>query len=361
MDIGRHLFFRGRAGLAAVLATLDLQDGDEVITQAFTCVAVPEGIMAAGGTPIYADLCEGSVNVDPADVAAKISTRTRAIIVQHTFGFAGPVREVVELARSAGILVVEDCCHTFSTRVGERQVGTIGDAAFYSFEWGKPLPCGVGGAVSTSSKAIDDALLRHRHRLRELGRLRQLRLELQYYGFRWCYRPRTYWAVKSLFNRLSAFGAAESNFGDLDFAVPSDDFARRISPFVARRIQRQMSLIPAISQHSRTIVASYRGMELPAGIVAVRDDPGDATLARYPLWADDKQQVLVEARARKIEVADWYKTPIHPLPSASQGSVNYSQGSCPNAEVACAKIVSLPTNRFVDSRMLEKIQGLFSA
>ena len=78
------VYFRGRVALYALLKALDVGPGDEVATQAFTCVAVPEAIMATGASPIYVDLEPTGFNMDVGDLQHKITSRTRAIIVQHT-------------------------------------------------------------------------------------------------------------------------------------------------------------------------------------------------------------------------------------------------------------------------------------
>jgi dTDP-4-amino-4,6-dideoxygalactose transaminase len=356
------LFFRGRAGLAAILKAVGVGYDDEVIIQAFTCVAVPEGIMAVGGKPIYADLSKGSVNFDPVDVARKITDRTKAIVIQHTFGYAGPINEVRDLVKGTDIRIIEDCCHTFETSIDNRRVGTIGDAAFYSFEWGKPLPCGVGGAVLSSNAAIKNSVSDQMSHLENPSVLRRVRMEVQYLAFALLYRPSSYWFLKSIFQKLSNAGAAESNFSDIDFSTPSRDFNLRICPSVGRRIRRGSRKVQSISAHSRQVVSAYRSMQLRAGVSRVSDDgPSGSVLARYPLWVCNKTELLEQAKQHRVEVADWYKTPVHPLSADQLPLANYIPGSCPVAESACKTIVSLPTNRHVSQREIDKIRYLFSA
>ncbi|HIE26284.1 TPA: hypothetical protein EYP66_03250, partial [Candidatus Poribacteria bacterium] len=79
-------FFRGRVALYAILKALNIGPGDEVATQAFTCVAVPEGIMASGARPVWVDIEVDGYNMDAEDLRRKLTLRTRAIIVQHTYG-----------------------------------------------------------------------------------------------------------------------------------------------------------------------------------------------------------------------------------------------------------------------------------
>lgn len=353
--------FRGRVGLAGILRALNLKGNDEVITQAFTCVAVPEGIIAGGGIPIFADLQEGSVNVDPLQVERKISARTKAIVVQHTFGYAGPIREVLEIARTRNIAVIEDCCHTFRTKVEGREVGSFGDAAFFSLEWGKPLPCGVGGLVRADNPTIRVALEDWHRGLRKPGLARRLRLELQYLAFTMLYRPNTYWPVKKLFNILSRTGAAEGNFNDFDFSSVSEDFQLSMSDGVRRRFNSRKNSLSNVSANSKRVVKEYRELSIKDTLSRVSDDRFDnSVLARYPLWSSSKEEILDAAKSANVELADWYRTPIHPLIESQQHAVNYVPGDCPVAERACTRIVSLPTNKGVSPSYLAKVRSLLS-
>lgn len=353
-------FFRGRGGLHAILRALDIGAGDEVITQAFTCVAVPEAILAAGATPVYADLSAGSPNMDPADAVSKITPRTRAIVVQHTFGIAGPIAEVVAAAASREIAVIEDCCHSFSTRVDGIGIGSLGDAAFYSLEWGKPLPCGVGGLAFAQDEEIRARIAELALALRRPGLWRQFRLECQYAGFSLLYRPATYWFVKAVFNRLSALGAAESNFNETH-ERSSEDFELSMAPLVERRFSRKLSRLDQVSAHSRRVCSVYNEMPLSAELSRVSGcESGGAVLVRYPLWAANKAALVESAQRQRIELAGWYATPIHPLGPAQLAAVGYQSGQCPIAERACDEIVSLPTNAWVDDGYLEKVQGLLA-
>ncbi len=354
--------FRGRVGLAGILKSLNMTSGDEVITQAFTCVAVPEGIIAGGATPIFADLRENSINIDVAQVEKKISSKTKAIVIQHTFGYAGPVDEIVEIARSKQIRVIEDCCHTFRTTVNGVRVGEIGDAAFYSLEWGKPIPCGVGGLVSANDATLLESLSAWHAMLRNPGLARRFRLDLQYLAFSALYRPRTYWAVKRAFNFLSKLGAAEGNFNEVAISEPSDDFGLGISKSVYRRFLTKKRALDKVTDHSRKIVDVYRKIDLSESLSRISEDTvAGSRLARYPLWCSKKQDLLGNARSLNVEIADWYRTPIHPLGGRELATVNYHLGSCPIAELACSKIVSLPTNQGVGPRYLNKVSRLLSA
>ena len=107
-------------------------EGDEVLVQAFTCVAVPNSVLWAQATPVYADI-DATLNIDPIDVEKKITNRTKAIIVQHTFGIPADMDALVALAKKHNILLIEDCAHSLGATYKGKKVGTFGDAAFFSF------------------------------------------------------------------------------------------------------------------------------------------------------------------------------------------------------------------------------------
>jgi perosamine synthetase len=87
-------FWKGRVALYAILLALDLEPGDEVILPGFTCVVVPNAVRLASCKPVYVDIEPDSYHLDPAGVEAAITSRTRAILVQHTFGMPGPLEAV---------------------------------------------------------------------------------------------------------------------------------------------------------------------------------------------------------------------------------------------------------------------------
>ncbi|HUQ48649.1 MAG TPA: DegT/DnrJ/EryC1/StrS family aminotransferase, partial [Gemmatimonadaceae bacterium] len=84
VDLTRFTYFRGRVALAAILKALGVTTGDEVLLQAFTCVAVPEAIISIGAIPVYVDVEPGGINMDADDLSAKIGNATKAVIVQHS-------------------------------------------------------------------------------------------------------------------------------------------------------------------------------------------------------------------------------------------------------------------------------------
>src|ERR1019366_6722378 len=132
-------FYRGRTAMYALLRALDIGSGDEVIVQAYTCLAVPLPVLALRARPVYADVDPQTYSADPQHVSSLISSRTRAIVIQHTFGIPAHLDELMTIARRHGIAVLEDCCHVCGSFYAGRALGSFGVGAFNSYQWSKPL------------------------------------------------------------------------------------------------------------------------------------------------------------------------------------------------------------------------------
>jgi 8-amino-3,8-dideoxy-alpha-D-manno-octulosonate transaminase len=145
----------GSAALRVALAALGIKRGDEVITQSFTFVATVEAILEAGGVPVIAEV-DRSLNLDPKDLEAKITGKTRAIIPVHMLGVPARMDEITAIARKRGIPVLEDSCQACGSSYGGKKTGTIGAMGTYSFDYVKTLTTGEGGMVVTKDKRLYD-------------------------------------------------------------------------------------------------------------------------------------------------------------------------------------------------------------
>jgi len=336
-------YFRGRVALYAILRALNIGKGDEVITQAFTCVAVPEAIMATGANPVYVDVEPGRFSMNVDDLKLKVSFRTRAIVVQHTYGIPASMDEIVLIAEKKGIPVIEDCCHTFNSSYKGKAIGTFGIGSFYSYEWGKPLVAGIGGSIQGNNEQLMEKIYINYDSYKLPNIITQIKIELQYYGFRLFYRPTFYWPVRTLFHWLGAIGLAESNYNPI--GEVADDFNLRMSPLVKKRFLQKIKNIQKQTQHSRWVSEQYRMRIYSAAIShPVLNTDDKITFSRYPLLVRNKRELLSKARQACVEVADWYATPVHPLTGKLMDKVQYKWGSCPNAEACCNQVVSLPVH-----------------
>ena len=121
--------------------------GDEVITSPFTFISSAWGISYTGATPVFADIEEGTFNLDPAALAAAVTPRTKGIIIVHLFGQPARMDEILAVARRHNLVVIEDCAQAVGARYRGTPVGLLGDAGTFSFYPTKNLgACGEGGA-----------------------------------------------------------------------------------------------------------------------------------------------------------------------------------------------------------------------
>ncbi len=287
--------------------------------------------------------------------------RTKALVVQHTFGLPARMTRIMEIAQRHGVPVIEDCCHTYGTCIDGTRVGTFGVAAFYSFEWGKPLVLGLGGVAVVRDAELGRQLeLIYMRDFCAPPLLRQLKLEAQYQAFRLLYRPSVYWLIRDAFQGLSRIGVAEGSYHGLGATVASD-FGWTMAPILRRRLGSRLRDLPAQAQRARAIVRSYRARVRAAGVEHPLVDETADVLVRYPLRVAAKEQLLASARRARVELAGWYSTPVHPIPLASLHEVGLDPAECPEAVRRCAEIVTLPVNTRVTEASIERAAAFFAA
>lgn len=146
----------GSAALEVAIATLRIGRGDEVIMPSFTIISCAAAVVRAGATPVVVDCLPGTWNMDPTLVAAKITTRTKAIMAVHIYGLPVDMDPILALARQRGLFVIEDAAQQLGQRYKGRPVGSLGDIATLSFYPNKHVVTGEGGMVLTRSTALAD-------------------------------------------------------------------------------------------------------------------------------------------------------------------------------------------------------------
>ena len=135
------------AALHLAMIAEEFKPGDEVITTDLTFCATVNAILHAGATPVLVDCDRRTMNIDPEQVAAKITPRTRAILPVHFAGRMCEMDALLELAHQHGLKVIEDCAHAIESSYHGRTSGTLGDVGCFSFYVTKNVACGEGGMV----------------------------------------------------------------------------------------------------------------------------------------------------------------------------------------------------------------------
>lgn len=148
----------GLSALRLALLALGVGKNDEVIIPAYSCVAIPNAVLACGAVPVPVDVIRNNWNIDPKNIPLKISSRTKAIIVVHTFGLKADIRKI----NTFKIPVIEDCAHALGPIDDGYMYGKQGLISVGSFYATKLIGGGEGGVVMTDNKAIADFVYDYR-------------------------------------------------------------------------------------------------------------------------------------------------------------------------------------------------------
>jgi perosamine synthetase len=152
-----HACASGTAAVHLAVAAINPNPGDEIVTTPITDMGALTPILYQGAIPVFADVDDRTCNVTAATIEARLSDRTKAIVVTHLFGNPCEMDEIMELARARNLPVIEDCAQAFLAAYGGRKVGTIGHIGCFSLQQGKHITTGEGGIVVSN----DETLARH--------------------------------------------------------------------------------------------------------------------------------------------------------------------------------------------------------
>ena len=301
----------GTAALHAAVFAAGIGPGDEVIVPALTFAASANAVLYQGGIPVFADVRGDTLNVDPADVAARLTGRTRAIVAVDYAGQPADLDALGALARDRGLALIEDAAHALGAEYRGRRVGALADLTAFSFHPVKHITTGEGGLVTTASRELAARLRRFRnHGLEtEYGERHERGDE---------YSP----MVELGYNyRLT----------DLQCALGLSQLVR-LEQFLKRRAE--------LAQRYRTELAGQPGLLLPAVAPDVRHAWHIFPVLLQPeRLRADRRTILAALRAENIGVAVHY-VPVywHPYYQAR----GYRRGLCPRAEWAFERLLTLP-------------------
>ncbi len=154
----------GTDALHIALRALEIGHGDEVITTPFTFFATAEAIVYVGAKPVFVDIQEDTLNINPSLIEDKITEKTKAILPVHIFGHPADMIEIMSIANKYNLKVVEDCAQSFGACIGDKRAGSFGDAGCFSFYPTKNLGgYGDGGMVVFNDEALYESLKKLRN------------------------------------------------------------------------------------------------------------------------------------------------------------------------------------------------------
>lgn len=349
------LFESGRSALYAILKELRLKQGDEVIIQAFTCVAVPNSILWAGGIPLYADIDPHSLNMSVEDFEKKITPRTRAVVVQHTFGLPAPIEKIMEIARSHNLFVIEDCAHALGVTCGGQLLGTFGDAAFFSFGRDKVISSVFGGLAITNNSEIG-------------SRIKAFQVSLSPAGIFWTAKQIIHPALSAFLRSTHCKCAGRIGRVFLKIALTLNIITKTVSgrekrgkkpQWILRKMPNalaafawhQLQKLDRINNHRRKVAGRYH--VLFPQLCAQPHDP-EAIYLRFAIRREDARQLIEKAKRKDIFLGDWYRDAIAPS-GVDYKAIQYNPALCPEAERAAEEIINLPTDIHIGEKQIERI------
>jgi dTDP-4-amino-4,6-dideoxygalactose transaminase len=284
----------GTDALHLALRALGVGPGDEVITAANTFVATTEAITAAGASVVLVDMDPASYTIDPNQVEAAITPRTRAVIPVHLYGQPAEMDAIMDIARRRGLRVIEDACQAHGAWYKGHRAGSIGDVGCFSFYPGKNLGAyGDAGGVTTNDDEI-------------AARLRLL-----------------------------------ANHGSkVKYQHEIEGFNSRLDTLQAVVLNAKLARLDAWNDARRARAAQYAAALERSGVTTQRVVNSDHVWHLYVIQTEARDAMIEALKARGIATGIHYPYPVHLTPAYAY--LGKGPGSYPHAERAAARILSLP-------------------
>jgi len=356
-------FNSGRSGFLAILNGLGLEQGSEVLLQGFTCNAVVNPIIWSGLKPVFVDIKQDTLNIDPKDLERKISSKSRGVVVQHTFGLPAEMNEILEICKKHNLILIEDCAHSLGATYhekasrGNRKTGTFGKASFFSFGRDKIISSVYGGMAVTNDHELGQKIKNFQEK---------------------CDSPSNFWIFQQLLHPILCnfliiplygfFGLGRWVLGGLQKirvlskAVHKKEKKGKQPNYIPKKMPNALAIL-ALHQfkkldkfisHQRKIAQFYNN-NLSA--CRISDIIHGRVYMRYPILIKNKNtdEILKKARKSKMFLNDgWRKSAIVPV-DTDQKKMGYILGSCPVAEKVAQNILNLPTHINISQRKARKI------
>jgi dTDP-4-amino-4,6-dideoxygalactose transaminase len=301
----------GTDALVIALRALGVGPGDEVITTPFTFFATAEAISLVGATPVFVDIDPRTFNINPDLIPSAITPRTKAILPVHLYGLPAEMDPILEIARSHGLKVLEDCAQAFGATYKGRKVGTLGDAGAFSFFPTKNLGgFGDGGLIATDSDEVAD-------------RARMLRA----HGSR-----------RKYYNEAIGYNS-------------------RLDALQAAFLRVKLRHVDAWNEARRQVASRYNELlaGLP-GLVLPEVSPGHV-FHQYTVRVLEWRDRVAEALAREgVGTMVYYPVPLHRLPVYA-----HMGAALPEAEQAAREVLSLPIGPHLNPSSQEGVSEALKA
>jgi dTDP-4-amino-4,6-dideoxygalactose transaminase len=301
----------GTDALVIALRALGVGPGDEVITTPFTFFATAEAISLVGATPVFVDIDPRTFNINPDLIPSAITPRTKAILPVHLYGLPAEMDPILEIARSHGLKVLEDCAQAFGATYKGKKVGTLGDAGAFSFFPTKNLGgFGDGGLIATNSDEVAE-------------RARMLRA----HGSR-----------RKYYNEAVGYNS-------------------RLDALQAAFLRVKLKHVDAWNEARRQVASRYNKLLAGlSGLVLPEVSPGHV-FHQYTVRVHGGRDRVAEALAREgVGTMVYYPVPLHRLPVYA-----HMGAALPEAERAAREVLSLPIGPHLNPSSQEGVSEALKA
>lgn len=323
-------FMGGRASLFAVIRTLDLKPGDQIVIPAFTCQCVANAISYNGVEILFADIETGTYGLSARGLKNVLTQRTKAILIQYTFGLVcRDLEELLSIARQNGLWIIEDCAHATGGTWKGKLLGTLGDIAFFSSERSKIVNTIHGGWVITASPLLGERLYKiYQHSpVPDIHYIRRLLLTLRH----------AFAELKSRNSVLNFEPVPQMQSAELS-GLFTQQYNWRMAEPVAQLLTFQLSKLEYILSRRNQGAAFWLEWTREQGLPqpAVRNDALNTWL-RFPLLLTEPKTSIISKLEKllNVEAGVWFTTPIHPQPC--------DLPHCPEGTKASRYCINLPT------------------
>jgi len=343
-------FGAGRMALYSILEALGIGEGDEVIIPAFTCVVVPNAIIYQGAKPVYVDIDPVLFNIDTTRIEAAITSNTKALYAQHTFGGVCDIENLRSIGIKYGIPVIEDGAHALGAFYKTKPVGSLTEVAFFSTDHSKIINTHLGGICVTNNDDIASRLRAIQQRSpfleRQLTR-KLIRSFLMEYFF---FLPGIFWFGGLLVAFLNRFRVFFYFLDELKTVKPTTyAYPCRLSSAQAKLGLSQLNGLINNIEH-RKIIASWLEQRIGWNQTNQSGTTENAWL-RYSFLVKDRAKF--ESNFNKhFELGTWFTTVVGGR-TKGLNEVGYF-GNCPKAEFVSRHIVNLPTHSKIPLQKIKK-------
>ncbi|RQG97155.1 DegT/DnrJ/EryC1/StrS family aminotransferase [Natrarchaeobius chitinivorans] len=292
----------GTTALHAALEAFGVEDGDAVVTSPFSFVASANAIRLAGATPVFADVDLETYTLDPNAVERVLEERDDVvgILPVHLYGLAADMPALCDLADDHDLFVLEDACQAHGAEIQGERVGSLGDAACFSFYPTKNMTTGEGGIVTTDREDVAER-------------------------------------AASYVNH----GRAENGTGDYEHVRLGHNY--RMTSLAAAIGRTQIERLPEFNERRRENAAYYDDRLEPLALETPAEPSGYRHVYhQYTVRTDDRDALADDLDARNVDTAVYYETPIHRQPAYE--TVSTAAAQLPRAERAAETVLSLPVH-----------------